>query len=293
MKKVIFSVMLFASINSCYAVSCVQLAKNAVKTIGVCGLAFGMMASGSGTIRDLQGVSCNFYNIHMDSNNADLRSMAMQYQQGCIQYESLHNVINDVLPLVTDVKSLLKKETNNQNITKSMDMRYYSSSLRKLSYRLNDQIGALQKLDSYSDSYRHAMQSDFIEYIDKDDWYCVDRATCVSSISKIRDYLTEFRRYHVVQVPHQLFDNLKRNIESEKKLLDKTFPQRGIFLPRRVIVFQLKDITNITQQLIKVEEASNRIYEAVNPSAITKIVVGKASSLWTFVTRMFKYFLRY
>lgn len=293
MKKVIFSVMLFASINSSYAVSYIQLAKNTIKTVGVCALACGLMSSGAAAISEQQRPTCNFYNIHMDSNNADLRSMAVQYQQGCVQYESLHNVINDVLPLVTDIEGVLKKETSKQSVNQSVDMRYYSNSLRKLSYRLNDQISSLKKLDAYSNSYRQTMQSDFIDYIDKDDWYCVDRETCINSVSKIRDYLTEFRRYHVVNIPHQLFDNLKTNIEAEKKLLDKSFPRRGIFQSHRVIAFQLKDITNLTQQLIKVEEASNRIYETVNPSAITKIVVGKASSLWTFVTRMFKYFLRY
>lgn len=284
MKKLIFVAAMLSLINDSQALA--QFTKNTIKTIGVCALACGVISPH--TAVSGQKITCDFYNIYKHNDSADLRLKALMYQQGCEQYTDLSKVINNFIPFIADIDGLLKQEIIKGEKEKSLEEQQYLNSLSKLSFRLNDQIDALKKLALFAEAYKVTMQSDFSNYVDKDDWYCADLTTCTSSIKKIVDYLTEFRRYHVVKIPTQLFDNLRLNIETEKQLLDKKFPYKGIFYKKRTIAFQAKDIVNITQQSINVETTTNQVYDSINPSPITKIALGKASSLWNFIKRMFK-----
>ncbi|MCR5225417.1 MAG: hypothetical protein K6C34_05005 [Alphaproteobacteria bacterium] len=223
---------------------------------------------------------CDFYRPHIDNGREEVRSIALNYHRGCIQYAHLSEYLSDFRPEIEEVCSVLYAETARYHEKTSGRAKIYYDTLNEISHRLKDQNRTLYSIESFAEKYIASLEQNFVRYIGKDDWYCSDFSSCIYATEKIVDYLSEYRGYHVIFVPELGFKKMKMHLEKEKMVLQALFPTHGLIYKERYVNCRLDNIQNLIQAIAEGEKSATKLYEMINPSVMKRIIEGESSSLW-------------
>ena len=227
--------------------------------------------------------TCAFYKPFIDSGNTELRALATDYRSGCLAYSQLHKMINEHRLKISEIEEMLRSEiVQCQEDICGWRERLYIDALNKISYHLKIQNRTLWNIQSFSEEYIPTLESDFITYIGRNNWYCSGFRGCLGAVA---DYFSEYRRYHVINIPEYRLQELQEHLSEESKMLQTFFPMKGVFHKKRRINLRMIDIQNLTEALVESEECATKLYDAINPSFIKRVSLGEPSSLWKACTK--------